>query len=35
MKSAFLPYTRRIALIYDVIKPGYTRARTAIDRPPS
>lgn len=29
MKSAFLPYNRRIALIYDVIKPGYARARSA------
>jgi adenosine deaminase len=28
MKSAFIPYNRRIALIYDVIKPGYARART-------
>lgn len=25
MKSAFVPYDRRIALIYDVIKPGYAR----------
>ena len=29
MKSAFLPYKRRIQLIYDVIKPGYAKARTA------
>jgi adenosine deaminase len=29
MKSAFLPYKRRIQMIYDVIKPGYARARTA------
>jgi len=28
MKSAFVPYDRRIQLIYDVIKPGYTRARS-------
>jgi adenosine deaminase len=27
MKSAFIPYDRRIALIYDVIKPGYARVR--------
>ena len=29
MKSAFLPYKRRIQLIYDVIKPGYAKARAA------
>jgi adenosine deaminase len=28
MKSAFLPYDRRIQFIYDVIKPGYAMART-------
>ena len=27
MKSAFIPYDRRIQLIYDIIKPGYARAR--------
>ncbi len=27
MKSAFLPYNRRIRLIYDVIKPGFSKAR--------
>jgi adenosine deaminase len=27
MKSAFIPYKKRIGLIYDVIKPGYARAR--------
>jgi adenosine deaminase len=27
MKSAFIPYNRRIRLIYDVIKPGYLKAR--------
>ena len=27
MKSAFIPYDRRIQLIYDVIKPGYIRVR--------
>src|SRR5690242_5662937 len=26
MKSAFIPYRQRIALIYDVIKPGYAKA---------
>jgi adenosine deaminase len=29
MKSAFIPYNRRLPLIYDVIKPGYARARMA------
>ena len=28
MKSAFIPYNRRIELIYDVIKPGYARIRS-------
>ncbi len=27
MKSAFLPYNRRIRMIYDVIKPGYAKER--------
>ncbi len=27
MKSAFLPYKKRIALIYNVIKPGYAKVR--------
>lgn len=27
MKSAFVPYKKRIALIYDVIKPGFAKAR--------
>ena len=27
MKSAFIPYNRRVQLIYDVIKPGYARVR--------
>lgn len=27
MKSAFLPYNKRIQIIYDVIKPGYAAAR--------
>jgi adenosine deaminase len=30
MKSAFIPYDGRIALIYDVIKPGYARAKSAL-----
>jgi adenosine deaminase len=29
MKSAFLPYDRRIDFIYCVIKPGYARLRTS------
>ena len=29
MKSAFIPYKRRIGIIYDVIKPGYHKARKA------
>ena len=32
MKSAFLPYNRRIALIYEVIKPGFARARQRLKR---
>ncbi|MEW6509533.1 MAG: adenosine deaminase [Bacteroidota bacterium] len=32
MKSAFQPYNRRIRLIYDVIKPGYARARKQLSR---
>lgn len=27
MKSAFIPYNRRIKIIYDVIKPGYAKVR--------
>ena len=30
MKSAFIPYNRRIRLIYDVIKPGFGRARRSM-----
>jgi adenosine deaminase len=30
MKSAFLPYNKRIQIIYDVIKPGYAAARKKI-----
>ncbi len=32
MKSAFIPYNRRIGMIYDVIKPGYARARQRLKR---
>ena len=32
MKSAFIPYNRRIPLIYDVIKPGYSKARLALEK---
>jgi len=32
MKSAFMPYKKRIALIYDVIKPGFARARAKLAR---
>jgi len=35
MKSAFIPYNRRIKLIYDVIKPGYAKARQRLRRPKS
>jgi adenosine deaminase len=28
MKSAFIPHKRRLQLIYDVIKPGYAKAKT-------
>jgi adenosine deaminase len=31
MKSAFIPYKRRVQLIYDVIKAGYARARALPD----
>jgi len=30
MKSAFIPYKKRIAIIYDIIKPGYAKARTVL-----
>jgi hypothetical protein len=30
MKSAFLPYKRRIDFIYSIIKPGYARIRTSL-----
>ncbi len=32
MKSAFIPYNRRIKIIYDVIKPGYVKARQRLSR---
>jgi adenosine deaminase len=32
MKSAFIPYNRRIRIIYDVIKPGYAKARQRLRR---
>ena len=30
MKSAFLPYKQRIAVIYDTLKPGFAKAREAL-----
>jgi len=32
MKSAFIPYNKRIQLIYDVIKPGFAKARQRLKR---
>lgn len=32
MKSAFLPYNRRLEYIYDIIKPGFTKARQRATR---
>ena len=32
MKSAFIPYTRRLPLIFDVIKSGYAKARTTLKK---
>ncbi len=32
MKSAFIPYNKRIRLIYDVIKPGYQKARQRLKK---
>lgn len=32
MKSAFIPYNRRIQIIYDVIKPGYAVARSRLKK---
>lgn len=32
MKSAFLPYNRRLDFIYNIIKPGYAKARATLAR---
>lgn len=32
MKSAFIPYNRRIRIIYDIIKPGYAKARQRLKK---
>jgi len=32
MKSAFLPYKQRIAIIYDVLKPGYAKAKKSLNK---
>jgi adenosine deaminase len=32
MKSAFLPYKQRIAMIYDVLKPGYAKAKKGLKK---
>ena len=32
MKSAFLPYKQRIRIIYDILKPGYAKARSLLQR---
>jgi adenosine deaminase len=32
MKSAFIPYNRRLELIYDVIKPGFAKARRQLKK---
>jgi adenosine deaminase len=32
MKSAFLPYKQRIAMIYDVLKPGYAKAKKSLKK---
>jgi adenosine deaminase len=32
MKSAFIPFKRRLELIFDVIKPGYATASTMVER---
>ncbi len=32
MKSAFLPYKQRIAIIYDVLKPGYAKANKRLKK---
>jgi adenosine deaminase len=35
MKSSFLPYKERIAVIYDVLKPGYARLREELGLAPN
>jgi len=30
MKSAFAPYSERVRIIYDTIKPGYAKARQVL-----
>ena len=32
MKSAFIPYKQRIAIIYDILKPGYVKAKKALTK---
>lgn len=32
MKSAFLPYKQRIAIIYDVLKPGFAKAKKGLKK---
>lgn len=32
MKSAFLPYKQRIAIIYDILKPGYAKVKKALKK---
>ena len=32
MKSAFLPYKERYRIIYEVIKPGYQKIRSDLER---
>ncbi len=32
MKSAFIPYKQRIAIIYDILKPGYAKAREKLKK---
>jgi adenosine deaminase len=35
MKSAFLPYDERLKYIYDILKPGFSKVRTAAKRKPA
>ncbi|HLF20569.1 MAG TPA: adenosine deaminase, partial [Bacteroidota bacterium] len=32
MKSAFIPYKQRIAVIYDILKPGFARAKEKLKK---